>query len=198
MQLELPHINVLSKIDLLSSYGELPFDLRYYTEVQDMSYLLDSLDKQNRMGKFKSLNKAMVELVEGYGMVGFETLAVEVSPLFFLAHSSEGQGLILQDKTSMMKLLRQLDKATGYIYVPSSSTSEPNTYGLFSTAQSQGYLGDIDDVQERWIDNKAIWDEREKEEWKKEGEMRAASNSANPASGSGKETTEDEGEGEAL
>ena len=80
LQLELPHINVLSKIDLLSSYGELPFDLRYYTEVQDMSYLLDSLDRQPRMAKFKTLNKAMVELVEDYGMVGFETLAVEVSP----------------------------------------------------------------------------------------------------------------------
>lgn len=80
MQLELPHVNVLSKIDLLSTYGELPFDLRYYTEVQDMSYLLDSLDKQPRMGKFKTLNKAMVELVEEYGMVGFETLAVEVCP----------------------------------------------------------------------------------------------------------------------
>lgn len=74
----------------------------------------------------------------------------------------------------MMKLIRQIDKATGYIYVPSSSTSEPNTYGLFSTAQSQGYLGDVDDVQERWIDNKEMWDEREKEEWKKEGEMRAS------------------------
>lgn len=80
LQLELPHINVLSKIDLLSSYGELPFDLKYYTEVQDMSYLLDSLDRQPRMAKFKTLNKAMVELVEDYGMVGFETLAVEVSP----------------------------------------------------------------------------------------------------------------------
>lgn len=80
LQLELPHINVLSKIDLLSSYGELPFDLRYYTEVQDLSYLLDSLDQRPRMAKFKTLNKAMVELVEEYGMVGFETLAVEVCP----------------------------------------------------------------------------------------------------------------------
>lgn len=30
------------------------------------------------MGKFEKLNKAMVELVEDYGLVGFETLAVEV------------------------------------------------------------------------------------------------------------------------
>jgi len=75
----------------------------------------------------------------------------------------------------MMKLLRQVDKATGYIYVSSSSsTTEPNTYGLFSTAQGDGYLGDVNDVQERWLDNKEMWDEREKDEWKKEGEMRAA------------------------
>lgn len=172
MQLELPHINVLSKIDLLSSYGELPFDLRYYTEVQDLSYLLESLNQQSRTDKFKSLNKAMVELVEEYGLVGFETLAVE-------------------DKTSMMKLLRQVDKATGYIYVPSSSsTTEPNTYGLFSTAQGDGYLGDVNDVQERWLDNKEMWDEREKDEWKKEGEMRAAI-----GQGPAAQETEDEGEG---
>jgi len=81
MQLELPHINVLSKIDLLSSYGELLFDLRYYTEVQDLSYLLDNLNQQSRTDKFKALNKAMVELVEEYGLVGFETLAVEVSDI---------------------------------------------------------------------------------------------------------------------
>lgn len=192
LQLELPHVNVLSKIDLLASYGELPFDLRYYTEVQDLTYLLDQLDKQPRMGRFKGLNKAMVELVEDYGMVGFETLAVEVGPVPSSPRSGPWPCLSLcgfvsarqkicrvlttgqQDKTSMMKLLQQLDKATGYIYVPSSSTSEPNTYGLFSTAQSQGYLGDVDDVQERWIDNKEMWDEREKEEWQKEGEMRAA------------------------
>jgi hypothetical protein len=97
-----------------------------------------------------------------------------------------------QDKTSMMKLLRQVDKATGYIYVPSSSsTTEPNTYGLFSTAQGDGYLGDVNDVQERWLDNKEMWDEREKDEWKKEGEMRAAmgQGSAN------QEETEAEGQG---
>lgn len=93
----------------------------------------------------------------------------------------------------MMKLLRQVDKATGYIYVPSSSTNEPNTYGLFSTAQGDGYLGDVDDVQERWLDNKDIWDEREKDEWKKEGEMRAAMGQGAPGGGDGGEEA-----GEAL
>jgi GTPase SAR1 family protein len=95
MQLEMPHVNVLSKVDLLSTYGELrespptlvvtvltwlsAFDLRYYTECRDLSYLLSNLEKEPRAGKFGALNRAMVELVEDFGLVGFETLAVEVS-----------------------------------------------------------------------------------------------------------------------
>jgi hypothetical protein len=34
LQLEMPHINILSKIDLLDSYGELPFSLNFYTDVR--------------------------------------------------------------------------------------------------------------------------------------------------------------------
>jgi hypothetical protein len=44
-----------------------------------MTYLLDGLEKLPRMGKFQKLNRAMVGLVDDYGLVGFETLAVEVS-----------------------------------------------------------------------------------------------------------------------
>lgn len=33
MSLELPHVNVLSKIDLIESRGELAFSLEYYSEV---------------------------------------------------------------------------------------------------------------------------------------------------------------------
>ena len=34
LHLELPHINLLSKADLIPSYGELAFDLAYYLEVK--------------------------------------------------------------------------------------------------------------------------------------------------------------------
>ena len=34
LSLSLPHINLLSKIDLIQSYGELTFNLDYYTEVR--------------------------------------------------------------------------------------------------------------------------------------------------------------------
>jgi len=59
------------------------FNLDYYTEVQDLSQLSVLLDKDPRMTRFGDLNKAICEIVEDYGLVGFETLAVEVSFLFF-------------------------------------------------------------------------------------------------------------------
>ncbi|KAG8751635.1 hypothetical protein FRC14_007715 [Serendipita sp. 396] len=78
LQLELPHVNVLSKIDLLSQFGDLDFNLDYYTEVQDLSYLENSLPQGT---KFSTLNIRISELVQDFGLVGFETLAVEVSLL---------------------------------------------------------------------------------------------------------------------
>ena len=43
LQLALPHINVLSKMDLLEKYGKLPFNIDYYTEVLDLNYLVQEL-----------------------------------------------------------------------------------------------------------------------------------------------------------
>lgn len=35
LHLELPHVNLLSKIDLIEQYGKLQFNLDFYTEVRD-------------------------------------------------------------------------------------------------------------------------------------------------------------------
>ncbi|EWM22157.1 gpn-loop gtpase 2 [Nannochloropsis gaditana] len=40
VRLELPHVNVLSKVDLVESYGRLAFDLNFYTDVVDVQRLL--------------------------------------------------------------------------------------------------------------------------------------------------------------
>lgn len=79
LQLELPHINVLSKIDLIATYGDLPFNLDFYTEVQDLSYLQYELEKDPRSARYSELNKAICEIVEDFSLVGFRTLCVEVS-----------------------------------------------------------------------------------------------------------------------
>lgn len=46
LQMELPHINVLSKIDLVVQYGDkLQLGIDFYTEVLDLGYLLECLDE---------------------------------------------------------------------------------------------------------------------------------------------------------
>lgn len=97
LHLELPHINVFSKIDLITQYGELgkstqpplimykiaytayvDFNLDFYTEVQDLSHLSNLLTSASP--RFAALNMAICSLIEDYSLVGFETLAVEVRP----------------------------------------------------------------------------------------------------------------------
>lgn len=142
LQLDLPHINVLSKIDLLKNYGELPFNLDYYTEVQDLSYLFPHIDAEQKtvLGKrYSKLTEAIADLVEEFGLVSFEVLAVE-------------------DKKSMISLLTVIDKATGYMF--GSTEIGGDTIWAEATRQG-GYLGVIQDVQERWIDHKDKYDEQE-------------------------------------
>ncbi|TPX62890.1 hypothetical protein PhCBS80983_g00163 [Powellomyces hirtus] len=97
IQLELPHVNVLSKLDLMESYGETAFNLEFYTEVQDLDYLLDRLNEGEFGKKYYKLNQALCDLVKDYSLVGFHTLAIE-------------------DTESVMNLAQAIDKANGYIY----------------------------------------------------------------------------------
>ena len=143
--MDLPHLNVLTKIDKLSSYAPLPFNLDFYTEVQDLSYLLPHLAQESPLmqhPKFQGLNNAVIELVEDFGLVSFETLAVE-------------------DKKSMMTLLQAIDRAGGYAFGGAEGTND--TVWQVAMREGMGKL-DIADVQERWIDRKEEFDEMERRE----------------------------------
>ncbi|KAF7318838.1 GPN-loop GTPase 2 [Mycena chlorophos] len=154
LHLELPHVNVLSKIDLISQYGDLDFNLDFYTEVQDLSYLENALSAS--APRFAALNMAITSLIEDYSL----------------------------DKNSMLHLTRAIDRATGYVFVPAADakmpegtvdtstgagSTRPNAFGLFTSAIGE-LTGNVRDVQERWIDAKEEWDAYEKVQWRKEGE----------------------------
>lgn len=102
LQMDFPFLNVLTKIDLLSQYGPLgmsdlllsniAFKLDFYAQVQDLSYLLEHLNESPRTKRFRALNEAICELIDDFGLVSFETLAVEVcSPLFYSNNRTNGQ-----------------------------------------------------------------------------------------------------------
>ncbi|XP_065878944.1 GPN-loop GTPase QQT1 isoform X2 [Euphorbia lathyris] len=97
LHLELPHINVLSKIDLIESYGKLAFNLDFYTDVQDLSYLQHHFDQDPRSAKYRKLTKELCGVIEDYSIVDFTTLDI-------------------QDKESVANLVKLIDKSNGYIF----------------------------------------------------------------------------------
>lgn len=53
LQLEMPQINVLSKIDLAEKYcDKLQFGIDFYTEVLNMNYFLESLQEDTITRKY--------------------------------------------------------------------------------------------------------------------------------------------------
>jgi hypothetical protein len=65
--------------------------------VQDLSYLLDRLDSHPFGKKYKKLNSALCELVAEFGLVGYHTLCIN-------------------DKESVLHVIRAIDKANGYVF----------------------------------------------------------------------------------
>ncbi|ETK81041.1 hypothetical protein F441_13704 [Phytophthora nicotianae CJ01A1] len=147
VRLELPHINVLSKIDLMQQYGKLAFNLDFYTDVLDLRYLLDRLDEpddaedENQISleprhttipnsrlaeRFRRMNEALVDVIEDFSLVSFLPLQI-------------------QDPATIQKVVAAIDKANGFVF----------TGVDFQTAVVKDYaFGDqsVPDVQEKYID----------------------------------------------
>ncbi|KAK5083582.1 hypothetical protein LTR05_006085 [Lithohypha guttulata] len=174
LQMDLTQINVLTKIDNLHKFPSLPFNLDYYTDVQDLDYLIPSLEAESPMfatGKFQALNKAVCQLIEEFGLVGYETLAVE-------------------DKKSMTALLRAIDRAGGYVFGGAEGAGD--SVWQIAMRQTEGRV-DVRDVQDRWVDRKEFWDQKEKEEEELEQKARQKEWEKNMVrTGGGLEMDEDE------
>jgi hypothetical protein len=153
LQMDLPHINVLTKIDKVASYDTLPFNLDYYTEVQDLSYLMPHLEEESpvmRSDKFGRLNEAIANMIESYGLVRFEVLAVE-------------------NKKSMMHLLRVTDRAGGYVFGGAEGANDT----VWQVAmRNEASMMDVQDIQERWVDNKDAYDELERQADEEQARLR--------------------------
>lgn len=142
--MDMPHVNVLSKIDKVASYDELPFNLEYYTDVDDLTYLTPHLEAESpalRSEKFAGLNEAIAKMIEDYGLVRYEVLAVE-------------------NKKSMMHLLRVIDRAGGYVFGGAEGANDT----IWAVAmRNEASMMEVRDVQERWVDQKDEYDRLERE-----------------------------------
>ncbi|KAK7869257.1 hypothetical protein R5R35_000877 [Gryllus longicercus] len=105
LQLGLPHVNVLSKVDLVKKFGDkMQFGLDFYTEVLDLNYLVECLNEDPFTKKYGKLNSALVSLIEDYSLVSFMPLNIK-------------------DRESVLRVKNAVDKANGYIYGASEQRS---------------------------------------------------------------------------
>ncbi len=74
VQLEIPHVNVLTKMDLLGDLADSP-ELDRFFDV-DPTLLLDSVNTQSNP-KYHLLNSAVVRLIEEFNMVSFVPLNIK-------------------------------------------------------------------------------------------------------------------------
>jgi hypothetical protein len=93
MHLELPHVSVLSKVDLMPKNSR--FGLGYYCEVMDLSFLIDDLVDDPALKKYKALSKAIADTIESYSLVSYVPLNVN-------------------DNRTVLRLIRLIDKANGF------------------------------------------------------------------------------------
>lgn len=176
LHLPYPIVNILTKLDNLAAVGggDLPFNLDFYTEVQDLSHFLPVLEAEQASSslvnreKWNKMNEALIGLIEDHGMVGFETLAVE-------------------DRQSMASLLRAIDRASGYVFAGARAKDEEgrtlsDEASIWAQAMSTNYgQMEVRDVQERWIERKEEWDEIERKQWEEEARLAGALDGETPA-----------------
>jgi GTPase SAR1 family protein len=113
LRIELPHVNILSKADLIEKYGKLDFGIDFYTEVLDLEYLIERLPDDPFTAKHKKLTKAITGLVQDYGLVNFVPLSVD-------------------SKEQMLNVKNSVDKANGYCF--GTKAEERNVQSLMSCA----------------------------------------------------------------
>lgn len=94
--LELPHVNVLSKVDKIESYGKTRFNLDFYCEVMDLKYLLETELESLFFERYKKLSMALVDIIQDYGLVTFIPLNI-------------------QQAEDILKVLQTADRANGYL-----------------------------------------------------------------------------------
>lgn len=157
LRLELPTVNVLSKVDLLSNYGHLDLNLEYYTDCYDLYRLVPFTDPSNTAGteneeeatdlvddaeyqqarrqrqnsplskKFTKLYEGLADVIGDFGLLHF--LPLDIS-----------------DAASVGRVLAHIDKANGYVFTEQGNVSSD----MFKCATRQENDYEIlADVQER-------------------------------------------------
>lgn len=107
INLSIPHLNVLSKVDLLGTFGALDFKIDSYIDGNNFDALAESFEREDSKftRKYSKLTKNICELLGNYGMTDFFPLDV-------------------CDQVNVSNLISKIDKCNGFSI--SSSGEEEN------------------------------------------------------------------------
>ncbi|KAG8451270.1 hypothetical protein GDO86_003483 [Hymenochirus boettgeri] len=131
LHVELPHVNVLSKMDLIEQYGRLAFNLDFYTEVMDLSYLVDHLTSDPFFRRHRRLHEKLAEVIQDYGLVTFIPLSIK-------------------DDETLKQVLNSVDKATGFCF----GETGQNLSNLMSVAVGADFhFASTLAFQEKYVEN---------------------------------------------
>jgi len=135
LQVELPHVNLLSKVDMLEKYGKLQFNFDYYTDVLDLDYLLDAFPDDPFTKKYRLLNSALTGLITDYSLVNFVPVTVK-------------------SKERMLSVSQLVDKANGYVF---GSGEERNIRNMAGAAFGGADFEDakVGDIREKYMDTES-------------------------------------------
>ncbi|KAK8831542.1 hypothetical protein WA577_000626 [Blastocystis sp. JDR] len=169
INLELPSVNILSKIDLISKYGDVEYDLDYYTELPDMTRMLYGVDRKNRnldksvpddedacdeevfvkqakdpfQQRYRKLYWMLCDIIDDYGLLSYLPLDI-------------------QSPTSVQKIVDTIDKANGYSIFESVNQNE--MMSVYAKEDTK-YADMVDEMNEKYVhheddfdDNDLIWD----------------------------------------
>jgi GTPase SAR1 family protein len=170
LRLELPTVSVLSKVDLLSNYGELPMNLDFFTECHDLQRLVPFLQDREQHEGYSGTSDLNSE--EDYDFImsdpDYQKARRRTRDSAFarrhgklheaLAEVVEDFGLLsfllldISSAESVGRVLARIDKSNGYVFTEGSINED-----LFQCAiQQDSAYESVADVQERLAGSREV------------------------------------------
>ncbi len=177
LRLELPHVNVLSKVDLLAGYGKgsVPFNLDYFIECQELDRLLpfleglgetqdDGLDEEAKWRIFddEEYRKAREKTRNTRFYKRYRKLHQELCEVVDDYSLLNYLPLDINDAESVGRLVARIDKCNGYMFTgrkksgsgkenSKESNSIEDMFQCAMQVDSEWGYEQIADVQERFM-----------------------------------------------
>lgn len=176
LRLELPTVSVLSKVDLLTNYGPLPFSLDFFTDCQDLDRLLPFLQGggggsgENDQGEYDEFDYTEDPDYQ-------KARKVRQSSRFFRNHAKlhsvlaevvDDYGLLsflpldISSAESVGRVLARIDKCNGYVFVDQMKNSKAQDLFEVAVQSDPSNYEAIADIQERLTDAREHQEQQQK------------------------------------